>query len=71
MTGKVDFAAAGFSITPERAESINFSAPYYTGGTVMAVLKAGAQENLAEISPADKNTDTFSNSIVNSFRGVF
>ena len=37
--GKADFAAAGITITEERAESVHFSRPYYTGGTVMAVLK--------------------------------
>ena len=40
QAGKADFAAAGIAITEERAESINFSEPYYVGGTVMAVLKA-------------------------------
>ena len=40
QTGKADFAAAGISITDERRESVNFSAPYYAGGTVLAVLKA-------------------------------
>ncbi len=39
QAGKVDFAAAGITITEERKENVNFSAPYYTGGTVMAVLK--------------------------------
>ena len=39
QTGKVDFAAAGISITDERRESVNFSVPYYSGGTVMVVLK--------------------------------
>lgn len=44
--GKVDFALSGVTITKERRESVNFSEPYYVGGTVMAVLKqsqAGAQ----------------------------
>ncbi len=39
QAGKVDFAAAGITVTEERKESVNFSAPYYIGGTVMAVLK--------------------------------
>ena len=44
QAGKTDFAAAGISITEERRERVNFSAPYYTGGTVLAVLKdKGAQ----------------------------
>ena len=40
QSGKVDFAAASIAITEERAESVNFSDPYYTAATVMAVLKA-------------------------------
>ncbi|MBQ9528671.1 MAG: transporter substrate-binding domain-containing protein, partial [Fretibacterium sp.] len=39
QSGKYDFAAAGFTITEERKESAYFSRPYYSGGTVMAVLK--------------------------------
>ena len=39
QAGKADFAAAGISITEERRESVYFSDPYYTGGTVLAVLK--------------------------------
>ena len=40
QSGKADFAAAGITITEERKESVNFSVPYYEGGTAMAVLKA-------------------------------
>ncbi len=36
-TGKADFGASGITITPERAQSVNFSEPYFSGGTVMAV----------------------------------
>ena len=43
QTGKADFAAAGITITDERRENVHFSLPYYSGGTVMAVLKAGEQ----------------------------
>ena len=39
VTGKCDFAATGITITEERAESVYFSAPNFSGGTVMAVLK--------------------------------
>ncbi len=38
---KVDFAISGIAITEERRESVLFSDPYYTGGTMMAVLNAG------------------------------
>ncbi|MCR4892412.1 MAG: ABC transporter permease subunit [Lachnospiraceae bacterium] len=39
QTGKSDFAAGGMTITKERAESVNFSEPYYISKAVMAVLK--------------------------------
>ena len=40
QSGKVDFAISGIAITEERKESVLFSDPYYTGGTMMAVLRA-------------------------------
>ena len=39
QAGKAEFAAAGIGITPERAESVLFSRPTFSGGTVLAVLK--------------------------------
>ncbi len=39
QAGKYEIGAAGFTVTDERAENINFSAPYFHGGTVMTVLK--------------------------------
>ena len=42
QSGKADLAAAGLTITEERKESVYFSDPYYTGGTVMAILKSKA-----------------------------
>ena len=42
QSGKADFAMAGLTITEERKESVYFSDPYYTGGTVMAILKSNA-----------------------------
>ncbi len=44
QAGKADFAAAGMTITEERKESVYFSDPYYTGGTVLAVLKSRLAE---------------------------
>ena len=38
MSGKCDFAASNFTITPEREESVIFSEPVYRGGLVIAVL---------------------------------
>ena len=67
QTGKADFAAAGISVTEERKESVNFSDPYYTGGTAMAVLKA---ETAAAGSGEDTDS-SFWGGIVSSFRKTF
>jgi len=40
QTGRCDFGCGGISITEERKESVLFSEPNYSGGTVMTVLKA-------------------------------
>ena len=37
---KVDFVIAGMTITPERAESVNFSQPYYEATQAVIVRKA-------------------------------
>ena len=42
QSGKCDFVGCGMTITPERAESVNFSAPNYSGGVVM-VVRSGAE----------------------------
>ena len=46
QSGKADFAAATIGITEERAQSVNFSEPDYSGSIVMAILKsrAGGQD---------------------------
>ena len=43
QTEKCDFAASGITITAERAESVLFSEPNFSGGTVAAVLRRRAQ----------------------------
>ena len=39
QSGKCDFAGSGLTITPERAESVLFSEPNYSGGVVLGVRK--------------------------------
>ncbi len=51
QAGKADFAAAGITIAEERKESVYFSDPYYTGGTVMAVLKTEASAASSALAP--------------------
>ncbi|MBR4539357.1 MAG: transporter substrate-binding domain-containing protein [Clostridia bacterium] len=52
QSGKADFAAAGLTITEERKESVYFSDPYYTGGTVMAILKSKAAASAQQTASA-------------------
>ena len=46
QSGKFDTACCGISITEERKESMLFSEPDYSGGTVLVVKKGGAAENV-------------------------
>ncbi len=43
-TGKYDLGAAGFTVTEERAESMYFSDPDYTGGIVAVVAGSGQSQ---------------------------
>ena len=43
-TGTYDVSAAGLTVTEERAESVNFSEPNYTGGIVAVVANAGQNQ---------------------------
>ncbi len=63
QTGKCDFAVAGISITPERAESVLFSEPNFSGGTVAVVLRnaqataaSGVRPEYAEFSDLSGKT---------------
>ena len=38
QSGKYDFGCSALTVTEERAESVNFSEPDYSGGVVMAIL---------------------------------
>lgn len=42
MTGTIDVVASGMSITPERAERVDFTKPYYQTGLSMLVRKSDA-----------------------------
>lgn len=48
-SGKLDIAANNFAITPERAENVDFSIPYYHTGAIVAVIphQAGAAAGAA------------------------
>ena len=69
QAGKANFAAAGLSITEERKESVYFSDPYYTGGTVLAVLKTetASLANAAET----RQGASFLDGIMASFEKTF
>ena len=65
QAGKADFAAAGISVTPERAESVLFSSPNYSGGTVLVVRKDAAAQEAAAAEPS------FLDGIITSFNKTF
>ncbi len=69
QAGKVDFAAAGITITKERAESVNFSVPYYTGSTMMMVLKTAG--SAAAVSSGEAEDTSFWGGIKSSFEKTF
>ena len=51
QSGKADFAIAGITITEERKQSVNFSVPYYEGGTMIAVLRADQPADASDAPP--------------------
>ena len=57
QTDKADFGAATISITEERKQSVLFSEPHFSGGTVLAVLKA--QEGAASAAGAALRTPQY------------
>ena len=60
QSGKCDFVGSAITITPERAESVLFSAPNYSGGVVLVVrANAGSQAS------------SFWSGIKNSFEKTF
>ena len=66
QTGKADFAGGGISITEERKESVLFSEPNYSGGTVLVVRKA--QEQARETSFADGIRESFHKTFIRESR---
>lgn len=68
QSGKSDFGCAGISITEERKESVLFSEPNFSGGTVLAVLKA---ESAAEQAQPTAAAPSFLDGIVSSFNKTF
>ena len=65
QTGECDFAASGISVTPERAESVLFSEPYYAGSTVLVVMKSEAPAAGAQAKGG------FWDAVADSFRKTF
>ena len=72
QTGKCDFAAAGIAETPERSESVLFSEPNYTGGTVMVVLNQDTNTGEIESAVGEQAEDqSFMKGISESFNKTF
>lgn len=49
QTGTIDVAVAGITITPKRAEMVNFSKPYYHSGLSILVKKDSTIKGLANL----------------------
>ncbi len=69
QTGKCDFAAAGIGITPERAESVLFSVPNFSSGTVAVVLK-DAQDASSGVRPEFTEFSDLSGKTVSMLTGA-
>ena len=65
QAGKIDFSASGFAITPERMESINFSQPYYSGGTKIVV---SSEEGAGKASFFDRVLESIEKTFVREDR---
>lgn len=59
VSGKADLVSSGISITPERAESIDFSDPYYLSSVVVVVRRSGESGPAAGNSIWDSVSDSF------------
>ena len=76
QAGKADVAGRSMSITEERLKMIDFSDPFYIGGSVMVVRQADVDDSLLLTTDFDEKktgseTPGFFQSIANSFRRTF
>ncbi len=66
-TGKCDIGCSSIAITDERKKSVNFSEPYYEGGSVLAVRAS----DLSGGDAASEGSGSFIDSIKESFYNNF
>lgn len=59
VSGKADLVSSGISITPERAESIDFSDPYYLSSVVVIVRRSGEAAQTGNGSIWSSISDSF------------
>ncbi len=52
-SGRADMMGGAISITPERAEKIDFSIPYYDGGVALLVRKEGNHRTITTLKDLD------------------
>ncbi len=69
-TGKCDIGCSSIAITEERKESVNFSEPYYEGGSVLAV-RASDLNGEGSSATEEKGFGGFISSIKDSFNKNF
>ena len=54
VSGKQDMALAGITITPERAQSIDFSDPYYVCGSTIGIRAENSEDYQEEIQMSEE-----------------
>ncbi len=47
--GQIDIIAAGFTVTPDREEAMDFTTPYYTAAQTVIVLKDSGYTGIADL----------------------
>jgi polar amino acid transport system substrate-binding protein len=50
QTGQVNIGMSGFSITPERQQTFDFSTPYFSGGQAIAVNPDSGYKTIADLA---------------------
>ena len=48
--GQIDVIAAGFTVTPDREEAMDFTTPYYTAAQTVIVLKDSGYTGIADLT---------------------
>jgi len=64
QSGKTDFGASLMTITQERAKSIDFTKPYYTGGGAILTRQTSGKLELPKVSFVEGFKDSFNQNLI-------